>query len=166
MLTILWRAVVGQDSAPVRSCAWVCSDFPLQPFQNARRTVIIRRPIRARSAKPSSFQPRGPSMSSVVTKRHALGLPAGSVRAAHVLILVAMVCLAILMPSATILPVPPYLIYLLLLGLGHFFAAHGHTIRAPGTDHSPLYMPAGCVRFLVLLALVGAIGWKFYSDPD
>jgi hypothetical protein len=101
-------------------------------------------------------------------KRHALNLPAGSVRAAHVLGIVGLVCAIILIPPLDPdfpVPIPPYLIYLLFLMLGHYFAAHGVTIATrDDPSPSPLYLPGGVVRFLIVAALAGAIGWKLYSD--
>jgi len=101
----------------------------------------------------------------VPVKRHALGLPAGSVRAAHVLGIVGLVCAIILIPGSK--TIPPYLVYLLFMMLGHYFAAHGVTI-ATRTDAapSPLYLPGGTVRVLIILALFGSIGWRVYSDPE
>src|SRR3989442_1245934 len=94
-------------------------------------------------------------------KRHALRLPAGSVRAIHVLGIVGLVCTMILLPSAP--TIPPYLIYLVFLMVGHYFAAHGVTIAARDDPApSPLYLPGGTVRLLILLALVGCIGWRLY----
>jgi hypothetical protein len=96
-------------------------------------------------------------------KRHALALPAGSVRAIHVLAIVGVFCAMILMPSAP--TIPPYLIYLLFLMVGHYFAAHGVTIATRDeAAPSPLYLPGGTVRVLVVVALVGCIGWRLYSD--
>jgi hypothetical protein len=100
-------------------------------------------------------------------KRHALGLPAGSVRAAQVLGVVALVCAIMLIPTKGGIPIaiPPYLVYLLFLMLGHYFAAHGVTIATRIDPHpSPLYLPGGVVRVLVVVALGGCIGWKLYSD--
>ena len=47
-------------------------------------------------------------------RRHALGLPAGSIRAAHVLGIVGLVCGILLMPERAHVHVPPYLVYLLV----------------------------------------------------
>ena len=100
--------------------------------------------------------------------RHALNLPAGSVRAIHVLAIVGLICAIIMLPVREDAPhtIPPYLIYLLFLMLGHYFASHGGTIAAAGEGGraSPLYLPGGTVRVLIVLALVGCIGWKLYSD--
>lgn len=101
------------------------------------------------------------------TKRHALKLPAGSVRAIHVLGIVGLICAIILIPARTVVaPIPPYLIYLLFIMVGHYFAAHGVTIATRADpEPSPLYLPGGVVRILVILALTAAVGWKLYSDP-
>lgn len=98
-------------------------------------------------------------------RRHALGLPPGSIRATHLLLVVALVCVSILMPtrSAHPEPIPAYLVYLLLLTLGHYFAHRSH-VKTVGEAH-PLYLPKGVIRFLVMAALAGAIGWKLYSNP-
>jgi hypothetical protein len=103
----------------------------------------------------------------VLNRRHALGLPAGSVRALHALAVVGIICAMLLVPARHDLAVPPYLIYLLFLILGHFFSAHGSSIATRDDAHpSPLYLPGGTIRALVILALAGTVGWKFYSDPD
>lgn len=104
---------------------------------------------------------------AISVKRHALGLPAGSVRAAHILGIVGLVCGLLLVPPDRHVHVPPYLIYLLFLGLGHYFAAHGDSISPRGMiGPSPLYLPSGTVRFLIVLLLGGTIGWLVYSNPE
>lgn len=107
------------------------------------------------------------SANPVLDRRHAFGLPAGSVRALHVLGVIGIICAMLLIPARHDLAIPPYLIYLLFLILGHFFTAHGISI-ASRTDPrpSPLYLPGGTIRVIVILALAGTIGWKYYSDPD
>lgn len=107
------------------------------------------------------------STAAVSVKRHALGLPAGSVRATQILGIVGLVCGLLLVPPERNIHVPPYLIFLLFLGLGHYFAAHGSDIAPRGTNgHSPLYLPSGTIRFLIVLMLGGTIGWLIYSNPD
>lgn len=102
-----------------------------------------------------------------LARRHALGLPAGSVRALHVLIIVGLTCAIIAWPGETAAIIPAYLIYLLFLMLGHYFASHGVSIASRDSGlSSPLYLPGGTVRLLVMLALGGAIGWKLYQNPD
>jgi hypothetical protein len=106
-------------------------------------------------------------MADLSARRHALNLPAGSVRATHVLGIVGMVCAIILVKAPNTVAIPPYLIYLLFLMLGHYFAAHGVTISTrDDPSPSPLFLPGGVVRVLIVLALIGSIGWKLYSDEQ
>jgi hypothetical protein len=105
------------------------------------------------------------STDALPAKRYALKLPAGSVRAIHVLALVGLICAIILIPGNK--TIPPYLIYLLFLMLGHYFAAHGVTIATRDDPApSPLYLPGGTVRFFIVIALVGCVGWKLYDNPQ
>jgi hypothetical protein len=75
------------------------------------------------------------------------------------------VCAILLVPARNVVAIPPYLVYLLFMVLGHFFAAHGVSIGKPGGGPSPLYLPAGTLRLLIVLMLAGGVGWKYYSDP-
>lgn len=105
--------------------------------------------------------------STHLVRRHALGLPAGSIRALHVLIIVGLTCTLIAWPGERAVVIPPYLIYLIFLMLGHYFASHGVSIATRDSGQpSPLFLPGGTVRILVMLALGGAIGWKLYQNPD
>jgi hypothetical protein len=55
----------------------------------------------------------------------------------------------------------------LFLILGHFFAAHGQSIHRAGEGGpSPLFLPAGVVRTLIVAALAGTIGWAWGKDRD
>ena len=105
------------------------------------------------------------STAAVPVQRHALGLPAGSIRALLVLGVVALISAIMLIPRPSIVAIPPYLIYLLFMMLGHYFASHGVTIATRDDPRpSPLHLPGGVVRFLIVIAIIGAFGWKMYSD--
>jgi hypothetical protein len=54
----------------------------------------------------------------------------------------------------------------MILILAHFFAAHGNTIGRHVSHHSPLWLPAGTVRFLLLAGYVGLIVWLVYNRRD
>jgi hypothetical protein len=106
-------------------------------------------------------------------RRHALGLPAGSVRAILALMVVALICILILMSprekegKPEPIPIPAYLFYLLFLIIGHFFAAHGVSIHQKGSkEPNPLYLPSGVVRFLLIGMLAATIAWKYSQSPD
>ncbi|MCS7046542.1 MAG: hypothetical protein NZO58_09320, partial [Gemmataceae bacterium] len=106
-------------------------------------------------------------MSTLPVRRHALGLPAGSVRAAHLLVIVGVTCALVVNPMELAIAIPPYLVYLLFLMLGHYFASHGVTIATRDDPQaSPLYLPGGTVRLVVILALAAALGWKLYQNPE
>lgn len=108
-----------------------------------------------------------PNPAPYFNRRHALGLPAGSVRAVHVLGVVGILCAVLLVPAPQTIAMPPYLVYLLFLILGHFFGAHGTTIAMRSDPHpSPLYLPGGLVRVLIVLMLAGTLGWKWSTDAD
>lgn len=64
-------------------------------------------------------------------------------------------------PKAT--HVPLYL-YFLTFGLFLFFASHGRTIGTSG--HSPLYMPKGTLRFIIVAGIAGVVGWLLWRDPQ
>src|SRR5215469_8506060 len=97
-------------------------------------------------------------------KRHALGLPAGSVRAAHTLIIVGLSCAMLLVNTTPVRPIPPYLIYLLFMVLGHYFAHRSGAVA--GSGYHPLYLPRGFVRLIVMVALIGTVVWCLHNDPD
>jgi hypothetical protein len=94
--------------------------------------------------------------------RHALGLPAGSIRAVLTLMVVGLTCVLLLLPSRP--NVPPYLIYLLFIGLGHFFAAHSSSIGRVAGQASPLYLPRGFVRLAVMAGLIATVAWGYTHD--
>lgn len=107
-------------------------------------------------------------MSSVpVPPRHALGWPAGSVRATHMLVITLILTLALVIPGrgGNYLAFPPYLIYLLFLVLGHYFAARGNPAMTGG-QQPPLYLPRGFIRLLVVAALGAAVIYRMVQDPD
>jgi hypothetical protein len=59
--------------------------------------------------------------------------------------------------------IPLYLFYLMFLILGHFFAAHGHSIAGPDTGPaSPLHFPRGTLRVLIVVGFAAVLGWRYY----
>jgi hypothetical protein len=100
--------------------------------------------------------------------RHALGLPGGSIRAILSLMVVGLICILMLTsPADKPTPIPPYLIYLLFMALGHYFAAHGSSIsRAGSGKRPPLGLPHGTVRLLLLILIIGTVAWTWYRNPE
>jgi hypothetical protein len=105
--------------------------------------------------------------------RHALGLPAGSIRA-----LLALGVLAYLWVLAAVLakedqPVRLkaeasqafiYLQFLMVLILAHFFVAHGKTIGSHISRRSPLGLPRGVVRLLLVGGYLGLAYWMYIQQ--
>ncbi len=107
-------------------------------------------------------------------RRHALGLPAGSVRALLALGILGLLWAIALRyeyggPALAYQPLPLAFIYLqivMVLVLAHFFAAHGSTIGPRVSRRSPLGVPRGSVRFLLLVGYLGLAGYLFYTRPE
>ena len=98
--------------------------------------------------------------------RHPLGLPQGSVRAVLSLTIVGLFWLLLLLPADKDVQIPLYLYFLLGLVL-LFFAAHGRSIASQETSrHSPLGLPRGSIRGIILLGTVAVVAWCIHSDPD
>src|SRR5262249_31459602 len=73
-------------------------------------------------------------------------------------------CILLLIPSRP--TIPPYLIYLLFIVLGHFFAAHSSNIGRVAGEPSPLFLPRGMVRLSIMAGLVATVAWGFTNDPE
>jgi hypothetical protein len=102
-------------------------------------------------------------------RRHALGLPAGSIRALlAILVLVVLWLLALYAHTADgRIPLDfIYLQYVMILILAHFFASHGNTIGKHVSQRSPLGLPSGSIRFLLLAGYIGLIVWLFYNKRE
>jgi hypothetical protein len=101
--------------------------------------------------------------------RHAFGWPQGSIRALLVLIVVALVCALMLITrdqKGEIIPIPPYLLYLLFLAVGYYFAARGHAREVRVSVSPPLWLPTGSIRLVIMAALVATVAWKLVNDQE
>ncbi len=93
-----------------------------------------------------------------------LALPAGSVRATHTLLIVGLFCAMLLVPAKQLLPLPPYLIYLLFMVWAIILPIAA--ADADGSGRHPLYLPRGCIRFLVMVGLIATISLVHLQRPD
>jgi len=103
--------------------------------------------------------------------RHALGLPAGSVRAILALAVLGLLWLLALGPTLDpkIKQLPAafiYLQFLMVLILAHYFSAHGNTIGHVVGGRSPLGLPRGSVRFLLLVGYGGLAYFLYRHEPE
>jgi hypothetical protein len=103
--------------------------------------------------------------------RHALGLPAGSIRALLALGVLGYLWLLVLFPAKEELAQQQasqafiYLQFLMVLIIAHFFTAHGHTIGGP-QGRSPLGLPRGSVRLLLLAGYLGLAYYMYSTRPS
>lgn len=99
--------------------------------------------------------------------RQPLGLPAGSVRALLILMILGTVLTLLLMPKERNVSVPIYLYYLLFLTIGSYFATRGKSVGAlPSAEPPPLYLPRGSIRLLIMVGFFGVLGFAFVKDPS
>jgi hypothetical protein len=99
-------------------------------------------------------------------RRHPLGLPAGSVRALLALLVLGVLWLLALRPDQQIPVVYVYLQYVMILILASFFAAHGSSIGRHISQHHPLRLPGGTVRFVLLTGYLALVAWLFYNKAE
>jgi hypothetical protein len=94
--------------------------------------------------------------------RHALGLPAGSVRAVLAFTVLGLIWALMF----TQREVPLYLQYLMFMILGHYFAARRRPAPADLVEPAPLYLPRGVIRTFIFLGFVGVFVSIWYQHRD
>jgi hypothetical protein len=96
--------------------------------------------------------------------RHPLGLPAGSVRALLTFMVLGTVWTLLLMPPEKGVKVPLYLTYLMFLVIGSYFGARSAAPKGKGVqESSPLYLPRGSIRFLIILGFLGVCAYGCFA---
>jgi hypothetical protein len=114
-------------------------------------------------------------MSTAIRPRHALGLPAGSIRAILAIGVMAYLWVLVLSPAqggGSLLDQPQasrafiYLQVLMVLILAHFYTSHGKTIGDAVSDRSPLGLPRGSVRILLLAGYLGLAYYMFRNHTN
>lgn len=86
-----------------------------------------------------------------------LGLPPGSIRGLLAIQITAIFLLLLVVPAEKMIPMPLNVYFLLSLVMV-FFVAHGSTIHERSNPSpSPLYLPGGSLRFLIIAAVGGSI---------
>src|SRR5438094_663145 len=97
-------------------------------------------------------------------RRHALGLPRGSVRTTHLVVVSFILSLLLLVSdhNGQMMPLPPYLVYLFFLMLGHFF---GTRIGHPAHPEEKVFL-GGLARWLIIAVLAATVGYRLYDDPE
>jgi hypothetical protein len=100
--------------------------------------------------------------------RHALGLPAGSVRAFLATMILVLFWLVLIVPDKPDRPVTmPLAVYCLLGLVLHFYGAHGHTIPpATAGQPSPWHLPRGTFRVTLSVGSMALAVWLFVAHRD
>jgi hypothetical protein len=116
-----------------------------------------------------------PSAAPPVPVRHALGLPAGSVRGILAVGVMGLSWLLVWRYGSLGEKLPLAFVYLQVLSvltLAHFFAAHGGTIGPKTGSRSPLGLPGGTLRLLLVAGYLGLAVFLFmhsqisFTVPD
>lgn len=95
-----------------------------------------------------------------------LGLPPGSVRGLLAIQITAIFLLLLVVPEEKVIPMPLNVYFLLSLVMV-FFVAHGKTIHERShPSPSPLYLPGGTLRLLILASVVGSVVYLGLKHPD
>lgn len=97
--------------------------------------------------------------------RHPLGLPPGSVRAILVLMIAGLFWTVLAVAQVNPKVEVPLFLYFLTGMVLLFFGSHGYTIGRQVNAGSPLHLPNGSIRFLLLAGTIGVVSWIYYRDP-
>ena len=104
-------------------------------------------------------------MTATVVHRPPLGLPPGSIRGLLAIQITSIFWIFLLTPSDTV-RIPLNLYFLLALVMV-FFVAHGKSIaRKDEPTPSPLWLPGGTLRFLILAGTAAVLVYVAVRHPD
>jgi hypothetical protein len=105
-------------------------------------------------------------MVATLAPRPPLGLPPGSIRGILALQIVIILWMLLLAPDDRSVPVPLNLYFLLSLVMV-FFVAHGKSIaRRDEPMPSPLWLPGGTLRFILLAGTAAVFAYVIYAHPE
>jgi hypothetical protein len=106
-------------------------------------------------------------MTAVVHPRAPLGLPPGSIRGLLALQIIIIFWMLLLVPSdERAIPIPLNLYFLLSLVMV-FFVSHGKSIARRGeSTASPLWLPGGTLRFIILAGTIAVFAYIYFKHPE
>src|SRR5690349_2802492 len=99
-------------------------------------------------------------------RRHALGMPAGSVRALLGLNVLGLLWLLALKDPNKLPPVFIYLTFIKLVILTHYFSAHSRTMGKQVSSRHALGLPRGTVRLALLGGFIGLLAFLWKHSPQ
>src|SRR5438067_7732094 len=98
--------------------------------------------------------------------RPPLGLPPGSIRGLLAMQITIIFWVLLLAPKENFVPVPLNLYFLLAMVMV-FFVSHGKSIaRRAEPTASPLWLPGGTLRFLILAGTAAVFAYVIVNHPD
>jgi hypothetical protein len=105
-------------------------------------------------------------MTATAAQRPPLGLPPGSIRGLLALQVTIIFWVLLLVPNENAVPIPLNL-YFLLATVMIFFVSHGKSIARKGEPTpSPLWLPGGTLRFLILAGTAAVFAFLAVRHPD
>src|SRR3712207_745527 len=105
-------------------------------------------------------------MTATAVARPPLGLPAGSIRGLLAIQIAVIFWMFLLAPAERLVPIPLNMYFLLSLVM-MFFVAHGKSIARRGeTTPSPLWLPGGTIRLVILAGTAAVFAYVIVKDPD
>jgi hypothetical protein len=98
--------------------------------------------------------------------RPPLGLPPGSIRGLLAMQITIIFWILLLAPNENVVPIPLNLYFLLAMVMV-FFVSHGKSIARRGEPiPSPLWLPGGSLRFLILAGTAAVLVYVGLNHPD
>jgi hypothetical protein len=98
--------------------------------------------------------------------RPPLGLPPGSIRAIMTMLIVAIFWILLLVPDDQAVRIPLNMYFLLSLVMV-FFVAHGKSIARKDQPHpSPLWLPGGTLRFLIVAGSIAVVAFVAFQHSE
>lgn len=105
-------------------------------------------------------------MTVVPHNRPPLGLPPGSIRGILSILIVSIFWILLLVPNDQAIQIPLNLYFLLSLVMV-FFVAHGKSIaRRDEPQSSPLWLPGGTLRFVIVAGTIAVAVYVALKHPD
>jgi hypothetical protein len=105
-------------------------------------------------------------MTATAVARPPLGLPPGSIRGLLALQVTIIFWVLLLVPNERAVPIPLNL-YFLLATVMVFFVSHGKSIARRGEPTpSPLWLPGGTLRFVILAGTAAVLAFVAVQHPD
>jgi hypothetical protein len=142
-------------------------DFPAG-FGTLPANHPIDRGVNRKSAIENRQLRMGDAMSThpMTERRHAFGMPAGSVRALLGFGVLGLLWFLALRSPRQLPEVFVSLMFVMILILAHYYTAHGRSTGSGVSRRHALGLPAGSVRFLLLVGFLGLAYFLYHNESQ